>query len=346
MRATGILASTPVTPRADALEQLLGDLGRSKNAGHLEALVAIGKSIVDALFGGDPNGWRNGGRRDPNYLRLERHPNLPISHTKLYLSLRVYELCNQHSFVLDCPQLTLTHIVSVLPLQPEDQRRLLTQASAERWTIRRLQREVARASTQAPRTGRPRTPPVVKTLRRTLATDDAFDGADALLGLAPPTARELLDACTRIEQELAVVRRNLEAAASNRPMTRILLVHPSRPYGLRVQRELRAHGYSTCLANSCSEARTRTALQPACAVIDVVQTDGDGSALAQELESYGLPCILIGTPDTQNFSGVATETPIVETVSGLLPLRVALAKTVGVDPPGRSLLRYQASDSK
>jgi CheY-like chemotaxis protein len=315
----------------ERIDEIVLTLRDCRDQKRLETVYRTGKLVVEVLFGGDVQGWRNRTKGEPSYLWLEAHPNLPISQAELYRSLRVYELCERISHVLTSKLLTLSHVMAVLSLGPEVQQKLLLTAETLEWTVRRLRREVESIPVPPPSTGRPRNPQVIRTLRGALASEHAFDGSDALLGLDRRSARTLLEVCTRAQAELKGVERLLKHAASDRPRARVLLVDGSPGFAYRAQQQLRRHGCAVRLAHSAAEALAQIQPDTLCAVIELFLPDGCGVELSMRLkqEHAQLRCIFVTSQRKDLLPEVLRDVePLVYKSSGLSPLRVALAKTL------------------
>lgn len=101
---------------------------------------------------------------------------------------------------------------------------------------------------------------------------------------------------------------------------------------MRVQHHLREHGCAVKVALSCEEAVARLDALTRCAIIDLVLPDGSGVDLAERLVTLrpGLPCIYLTAHQRDALPpGLPETNPIVHKSSGLMRLRVELAKALG-----------------
>lgn len=205
------------------VEQVLLKLKALGREATLAFALSVGKLVITNLYRGNLDNWRS---RDPrksaSLRRLAQHPDLPMSSAVLYRSVAMYEMFER----LDLGSLTeisTSHIRLVLPLCPEAQARLLRQAQDERWTVRRLDDEVAALLRENPgarcvrgglrrRSGLTRTMHVVE--RCAQSVDDLLgelrDGGEEL---SPESQRVAVDAvrtatqtCTLLEARLARTR--------------------------------------------------------------------------------------------------------------------------------------------
>ena len=320
----------------DRVRKLASELESLREQDRLGAVYRAGELVAEALFGGEPSARqsRRRGKGDSLFRKLEDYPDLdlPISRAELYRAVRVYELCRRVPSVLTSKVLTLSHVVAVLSVPPEQQAELLEQADNFEWKVRDLHRAVEKSGAPPAVTGRPRTPTVLKTLGRALAPRDAFEGIDALLGLERQVARELLDVCRRAQTELKRAEKALELAASDRPKVRLLIVDASKAFALRAQQQLRQFGYAVRVARSCAEATECLDPLVRCVIIDLFLPDGNGTELARQLERDHphIPYIFVTSRQRPTLSAeLQNVTPLVyKGSSGLLPLRAALANTL------------------
>ena len=320
---------------ADALavgiERVLQCLGPFREQHRLKVAYRTGKLVVDTLYGGDAQAWRQRPAGDSLYPRLERHPALPITPAELYRSLRVFDICEQNPTLLESESLSLSHVLAVLSLDSASQGRLLKLAEAEKWTVRKVREMVEREYAVLPSTGRPRTSPILRTLTRELASEHAFEGTDSLLALDRRTATKLLSICGRAQRELNRVERTLKYVASEQQRIRLLVVDGNETFAFRAQRQLRHHARVIRVAHSCTEALAQVDAQTVCAVIELFLPDGCGLELSRALvrRHPGLRCIFLTARQRAalpvRFQGVE---PLVVKTSGLHPLRAAIAKVL------------------
>jgi CheY-like chemotaxis protein len=221
----------------------------------------------------------------------------------------------------------------MLPLDASSQERLLECAEQGRWKVRRMRQEVARhLAATPPATGRPKKPPVYRTLTG-LGSKSAFDGKDELLAFDDSKVATLLRHCNHALGELGEVRSFLEEAVSKREPARVLVVSSDRAFLYRARQRLRLPGCRIHVAASCEEAMLRMDSATRCAVIDPFLVDGCGLELAERLTAAcrDLQCFLTDRPKSRlskKLDADPARSPIVRKASGLWPLRVALAKAL------------------
>jgi hypothetical protein len=122
--------------------------------GSLDAALTLGGAVLDRYFGGDLEAWR--GRAGSVTLRgLASEPGVSLSASTLYRYVAIAALCRK----LDrshFDHLGVSHLRQVLRLPVEEQVELLQRAEAERWTVRKLTRQVElrAAHLDLPRRGR------------------------------------------------------------------------------------------------------------------------------------------------------------------------------------------------
>jgi hypothetical protein len=175
----------------------------------IEQSVAIGRLVIEHLYGGELAAWRDRGPKAHSLRALARRAKLPISSSALYRSIALYELSEVLGGLEPWVRagLGISHLRLVLGLDVDDQRGLLDRAVTHAWTVAELEREAAGARRRAPkrasRGGRPRTPRFMKCLQhlRKIAEspEDMFGDLDAVRDMDSAQRRE-------IHETLAVVR--------------------------------------------------------------------------------------------------------------------------------------------
>jgi CheY-like chemotaxis protein len=222
-------------------------------------------------------------------------------------------------------------VIAVMSLDATHQERLLAEAEEKGLSVRALEEAVRATKSPPPKTGRPRKPPIYRTLTRTFASQSAFEGLEMLATADGNTARQLLPTCERGIVYLKTAAEYLmqAAAAAAAPLSRVLVVDPAKAFGLRVREKLRKEGWVVTVARSSADAAQRMDVRTNCAVINVVLADGCGLELSQRLqrERPGLRCIFI-TDQAKHLlpERLGSLEPLVYKSSGLEELRVALAK--------------------
>ena len=164
-------------------------------AATLDFALSVGRLIIADVYGGDLAGWRDRNpKKDHSLRKIANHPDLPMCPAALYRSVAMFELCERLG-TRSWRHVSTTHLRLVLPLGKDEQVRLLRDAEANRWSVRRLDSEIARLERPAPsacasRGGRKRVVGLlnrVRALERVLQTvnemvsaeDDGLGTADA-----------------------------------------------------------------------------------------------------------------------------------------------------------------------
>lgn len=207
--------SPPPRP-PDAIDAVVAEMQALLRHRTLEAAIDLGTLVVKRLFDGDFD--RVGDTHAPSLRALAAHPDLPVSRAQLYQAVRIARL------VEEVPEarwlgLGIAHLRAVLPLEGDDRRRLLLQASGAGWTSRELT-EAVRAIKPPSKGGRPRLPRVVKTVRQmeSLATvDTRWADADALAAMGERDRSLLAASLDAVERRLRGVRLALTPDAEGEP---------------------------------------------------------------------------------------------------------------------------------
>lgn len=152
------------------------------------------------------------------------------SPSRIYRAARLLELCDRLG--CDWPSLTPSHLRAVFPAPPEVQRDLLTRAERGGWTVRRLSQETDQIpSQQVHARGRPRTSPLVRTLReleRIAADPVSFEGFEAIARLPRAEVRKILETVDGVADRILALQGSLRRAAC---VPRPPEPRPARPSG-------------------------------------------------------------------------------------------------------------------
>jgi hypothetical protein len=199
------------------LDTVAVEVRRAARDGVLATALAVGRVLIERLFGGDVDAWRLRGARTTSLRRLAERlqqddPTAPSS-SALHRACGLYAAEVQLG-VSALEHVTASHVYAVLGLPAEVQRDLLVAANDERLTTRALE-ERARAARPAHPSGigRPRLPRFVKTIRgfrRVLSEPDALFGdlervaslPDADVVELRAVVAELRSRCEQIEERL------------------------------------------------------------------------------------------------------------------------------------------------
>lgn len=168
----------PAAASEHVIEGVVETLNTMQRAAGFDFARAVGRVVLDSLYGGDMNAWRLRGESDASYRKLREHADkdeLKISAVALYRSMALIELEDRLQ-ITDWKNLNITHIRSVFGLPDDQQKKLLTTAQAKGWDGERLEAEVAKVrKKEGDKRGRPPLPAFVKgigALRRVIEPGD------------------------------------------------------------------------------------------------------------------------------------------------------------------------------
>lgn len=148
----------------------LGGLVRSINHLHADATIgfarALGRLVLDALYGGSPEAWRARRGHDPAFQELRRlfvQDELRVSPVQIWRALSLVELEHRLS-ISTWESLTFSHIRELFTLPEAQQRALIELGRGQAIPARRFQELCAEARRKTARrpVGRP---PVAKANR-------------------------------------------------------------------------------------------------------------------------------------------------------------------------------------
>lgn len=150
---------------AARLDRLIDELDVIIQQRSFDRCLRAGRLVIDGLYGGDLGLWRRKTTKTLAFRQLAKHPRLPLSAAELYRCVATYEVVTRLETVARWPNLTISHIRTVIGLEPTRQEDLLERAHARRWSVLRLARE-ASGERQVGREnrGRPAVPRLVKIL--------------------------------------------------------------------------------------------------------------------------------------------------------------------------------------
>jgi hypothetical protein len=221
-----------VLGRTATIERVVSQLNTVAKMATFDFAMAVGRIVVDAFYGGDFGAWRRRGPKDVSFRTLASHPELSMSPSVLYRSVAMYELCVRLQLG-PRGHLSTSHLRLALPLAPDSQTRLLREAEANRWSVRRLEKEVsllACADTRRRQGGRKRRSRIrthIEAFAACLKGCD-LDGEgyeeDTEGDISPESAGRLLgvlaklrDACTVLERNIAQHVARVEAGPLRQP---------------------------------------------------------------------------------------------------------------------------------
>jgi hypothetical protein len=312
-------------------DRVIAALRRLRGPQRLDVAYRSGKLIAEALYG--PVGPDRGvGTIRPTIAADGlRSDDSSFDRSAVYRALRVFDVCESNPAILECRNLTVSHVVAVLRLNREMQSQLLSEADGKHWTVRQLKDAVDEIAGRQPRTGRPKASGVTKTLRALARTESAFEGIDSLLVLDQKSAAELLAICRLARESIQRAEQALKRASLGHSRLGVLLVEPDRTFALRAQRQLRGQSSMIRIVTTAAEAPKALAADTVCAIINLSLPDGSAIALADRLRELR-PQIQVIFMSSRRANVLPAELrdvrPLIEKTSGLHLLKVALAKAL------------------
>jgi hypothetical protein len=178
----------------DAVARELAALQRKTTLGFA---IQVGRMVVDRLYGGSLDDWRNGKGAKDGSLRtladkLQKLGARGLSATTLQQAVATLDL-EERAGVSARPQLNASHVRAVIGLPAEKQELLLGTAEAKDWTAEKTEKEAEKVRHGlATRTGRPPLLPFVRTVnqwQRELAdATGTFGGLEKASTLKPEEA--------------------------------------------------------------------------------------------------------------------------------------------------------------
>ncbi len=120
-------------------DRMVSEINALCKTATLQFALSVGDLVIQRLYLGDMDRWRS---RDPtkkmSLRKIARHPSLAM----LYGCIAIYELCERLD-IKTWRHISTSHMRLALPLKHEEQARLLRLAESDRWSVRRLEEEVA-----------------------------------------------------------------------------------------------------------------------------------------------------------------------------------------------------------
>lgn len=200
-----------------ALDELALKLNTIHRETPLEEARAVGRLLIDHVYGGDIAAWRSRGQKDASFrklaLRLKAVPGglgasgLSRAAALVEMEGRIGVARGQH--------LNISHLRLLVAAPEEHQGDLMLRAEQECWSMEGLKAEIAKvSSTKKSKGGRPPTPPFLRTIHqieKLLGDVQALGGTEAIEKMGPADIAKTQEAIGALEQELAVVRERLGA---------------------------------------------------------------------------------------------------------------------------------------
>lgn len=176
-----------------------------------EQMLRLGELVHRLLKASESGGE---GDQRASLRRIAAHPGVPFKVTTIWRAVSVYEMSLRMPQLLGVAGLGISHLRAVIGLEPEDQEHLLTQASRERWTKRRLEREAAKYREGRQRRGRRPTPKLTlwtREVQRLLQREAELESSASELN--PAQAAELSGALDGLENVVQRLRERVAKAA-------------------------------------------------------------------------------------------------------------------------------------
>jgi hypothetical protein len=202
-------------PVIDAVFDEIRQLHRGAS---VELWLRIGELILRNFYEGDLEQWRERGPKDSSFRSLAaKFEDGDISATRLSRMVGVYAL-GQRFGVAALQQLSTSHLVAVLGLEEEDQRRLIAQATLEGLSTRQLQEAATALRDKQRGGGRRPLPAFVKSIRkmgRMLQEEESsFAGLDQVEALDQAEAKRLYEALVAMKARCETLQLALHKKAA------------------------------------------------------------------------------------------------------------------------------------
>jgi hypothetical protein len=156
----------------EVIDEVVASLNEMQVQSTLDLSLRTGRLIMERFYRGDPTRWRHHGAKEVSFRKLADRcqQDLRVSASYLYRAVALYELVERLGFEWEA-RLSTTHLRAVLGLPGAKQAALLDAAQQGAWSTARLEEEAARVrATFERRSGRPPTPPLLRSLRKLAAT--------------------------------------------------------------------------------------------------------------------------------------------------------------------------------
>lgn len=215
--------TTPNEADMKAIEALASRLRQPQTARvTIGDVIALGRDVIDRLYGGDVQTFRTRGKSQPSFRDLARRPDLKVSPVSLYRAVAIYELDTRIGPLQQCwPDLGTAHYRAVLGLDEDQQVQLLTRAQTNEWSVRRIEGEVAKRR-PAQRTGRRRAQAFAKGIRALERTASQCTlEVTGIENMERAEVQELYDTTLELQRSLARLEQQL------RPHAPVVALQPS-----------------------------------------------------------------------------------------------------------------------
>ncbi|MFW5740437.1 MAG: hypothetical protein ACOC1F_08730 [Myxococcota bacterium] len=184
----------------DVVERLV----RIKRDGGMMQAVDVGHVVVERIYGGAGDQELSSGH--VGYRKLASHPRLPFSKSSLWRYVRIYLLARRMPWVVSESALSVSHLIVVLGVEPQQQRQWLERAIEQRWSATQLRSELHEPGELRAADRRA----VTKALNRLQRARDALEQLGGLGAFDPyarhqawELVRETRDFCDSLARSLA-----------------------------------------------------------------------------------------------------------------------------------------------
>src|SRR6266542_4513579 len=75
-----------------------------------ELADAIGRLILERIYGGNTDAWHARGRKDTSFKKLEKHPDLPMRASTLWKSVALHLVTRRRPDLLEMKNLGPSHV--------------------------------------------------------------------------------------------------------------------------------------------------------------------------------------------------------------------------------------------
>jgi hypothetical protein len=152
----------------ELLDQAVHEINRMHAGKTLETARLVGEYVLATFFGGDPENFRNRGKKHVTFQELARREDMHPSYTFIWRAVSVVDQLRllPENVVAALPY---THHAALLPVRDEGaKKRLAERAALNSWSKRKLLDEVSKVRSKEKsktRVGRPPLPGFVKSVQ-------------------------------------------------------------------------------------------------------------------------------------------------------------------------------------
>lgn len=201
------------------LEEVIEQLRDVKRQATFMYALAVGKVVVEQLYGGSVDEWGKRRSEDTSFRRLanrlREEEELKLDAAALSRAVGVYELYHRVSQdVVTSQHLKANHYIAVLGLEVKTAEQLLRRADKQRWSVAQLRKEAAKKREKVSNGGRRPLLAFEKTLNRfgkvLEDADTSFGGLDQVESLDSKKAdrffNTLMDLSNQVERLKGAIR--------------------------------------------------------------------------------------------------------------------------------------------